>query len=135
MLTIIAICNLAVITFALEQFAPNNNQIIGIVSLVALFTTDWILIYLMIIKPMVVKNERKERKMWAPLGVLLLIVVLIIDLSVASFAMEQLSAPSDIQVVIGIASFAILVAANYIILHNVVIRPLTRRRKEGNAAS
>ena len=125
MLTIIAICNLAVITFALEQFAPK----IQIISLFALFATDWILIYLMIIKPMVVKNERKERKMWAPLGVLLLIVVLIIDLSVASFAVEQLSAPSDIQVAVGIASFAILVAANYLILHNVVIRPLTGRRK------
>jgi len=70
--------------------------------------------------------------MWAPLWAILILIVLIIDLSVISFAVEQLSAPSDIQVAIGIASFAVLIAVNYLIIYNVVVRPIIKRRKEGH---
>ena len=67
--------------------------------------------------------------MWAPVVVLLIVVVAIIDLSVISFAVEQLSAPSDIQVAIGIASFAVLIAVNYLIIYSVVVKPINKGAK------
>ena len=60
---------------------------------------------------------------------LLCIVMAIVDLVVISFAMELLSAPSDLSVFAGVAIFAILVGINYLVIHGIIIR-LTKRRKE-----